>query len=388
MPRLAILTMLLVATVPIYAEEGVTADEIVIGQCAALTGPAAGLGTGMRDGLTACFTEVNAAGGIAGHRLRLVSVDDGYEPERCIAGTLQLFDQSHVFALSGYVGTPTAKVAVPIINERKVPLVGAFTGAAVVRHPEGSTEPHRYIFNVRASYDNETEALVERFTTDLGAKRVAVMYQNDAFGLAGLGGVERALAKRNLTLVEKASFERNTVAIKKGLADIIDSEPDAVVVVGPYKPVAAFLAAARAAGLTARIATISFVGTENLIAEAGPVADGVIISQVVPSPAATTVPVVAQYRAALAKVPNVQPGYVSLEGYLSGRVLVAALQQAMTGAAPLTRESLVTACEGLHDLDLGGFQVAYDATHHQASNRVFITVIQHGAAVPVERLSK
>ncbi len=385
MPRLTALTLLLAWGIAAHTAEGVTAKEIVIGQCAALSGPAAGLGTGMRDGLTACFTEVNAAGGIAGHQLRLVSVDDGYEPERCIAGTQQLLDQEHVFALSGYVGTPTTKVAVPIITERKVPLLGAFTGAAVIRHPEGTTTPHHYIFNVRASYDDETEALIERLTTDLGAKKVAVLYQNDAFGLAGLGGTERALTKRTLTLVRKASFERNTVAIKKALADIIDSEPDAVVVVAPYKPMAAFLTAARAAGLSARIATISFVGTENLLAEAGAAAEGVVISQVVPSPADTTVPVVAQYRAALAKVPDAKPGYVSLEGYLSGRVLVAALQH--SGTEP-TRDALVAACEQLHNLDLGGFVVGYDAADHQASDKVFITVIQQGAAMPVERLQK
>src|SRR5262249_39003880 len=158
---------------------------------------------------------------------------------------------------------PTAKVAIPIVQEMKIPLVGTFSGAMLLREPV-----QRYVFNVRASYDDETEALVQ-FLTKRGAKKIAVFYQNDSFGQAGLSGTQKALTKRQMTLAAQGSFERNTLAVKTGLAAIVASEPDAVIMVGPYKPTAEFVRQARAIGLKSELATISFVGTENLIADLG-----------------------------------------------------------------------------------------------------------------------
>jgi len=358
------------------ADPGVKPKEIVIGQCSALTGPASGLGTGVQLGLKAAIDEVNEKGGVGGRKIVLKSMDDAYEPEKCVECTSKLIEEDGgVFALAGYVGTPTAKVAIPIVQEAKVPLIGAFTGAMLLRDPV-----QKYVFNVRASYNDETESLLE-YLTKKGAKKIAVFYQNDSFGQAGLSGVEKAVAKRNMTIAAKSSFERNTLAVKSGLATIMAAEPDAIIMVGPYKPTAEFVRQARAAGLKSELATISFVGTENLIADLGADSEGVLISQVVPSPADAGLRLTQEYQAALKKSsPDATPSYVSFEGYINGRVLIAGLQKA--GAEP-TREQLVEALNAMAKVDLGGMNVAFSAQNHQASGTVFLTRVKAGKAAPL-----
>ena len=363
-----------------WTEDGLTATAVTVGQAAPLDGPAKGLGTGMNLGLQAAFAEANAAGGIGGRKIELVALNDGYDPDKCVEATGQLIEDKKVFNLIGYVGTPTAKVAIPIVQELKVPLVGLFTGTGLARKPE-----LRYVVNVRASYDQETEVLVEHLVNDLGAKRIAVFFQNDAFGQAGLSGTEKALAKRSMTLAAKASFERNTVAVKAGLADLIAATPDAVVVVGPYKPVAAFAKEANTAGFKPALATVSFVGTNNLINEGGTEVEGMTIAQVVPSPGDPSLPVVKAYQEALAKVdPTAKPSYVSLEGYLTGKVWLHAF--AAAGASP-TRESLLDALEGMQKVDLGGFVINFDKGVRQGSQSVWLTQIKGGEAKQVGKLS-
>ncbi len=376
------LTLLCTALTTAYAEVGVTDTTLILGQCAALSGAAAGLGTGMNQGLNAWLTQVNAAGGIAGRKLSLVTADDAYDPDKCAEGTGKLIEEDKVFALAGYVGTPTTKVAVPILSEAKVPLVGAFTGAGLLRIDAKTGKPFPYVINFRASYGNETEALVERLVGTGKLTKIACFYQNDSFGDAGLKGTEAALKKRNLALVAKGSFERGTVAVKKGLADILASTPEAVVLVGPYKPVATFLKEAKAAGLHAQFATVSFVGTENLIAEAGSEGDGVIISQVVPSPVDASVPLVADYLTALkAAYPEAKPGYVSLEGYATARMLGLGLEKA---GMDLTRDHLVAAFESLTSVEMGGMHLAFSPEDHQGSDNVYLTQISAGKAAELK----
>ncbi len=356
-------------------ENGVKPTEILIGQCAALTGPAAGLGTGIQLGLKVALDEVNEKGGVGGRKITLKSLDDAYEPEKCVECTGKLIDEEGVFALAGYVGTPTTKVAVPIVQEMKVPLIGAFTGAMLLREPV-----QRYVFNIRASYDDETETLVQ-YLSKRGAKKIAVFYQNDSFGQAGLSGVEKALAKRKMAMAAKGSFERNTLAVKSGLAAVMAAEPDAIVMVGPYKPTAEFVRQARAAGLKGELATISFVGTDNLIADLGRDSEGVLISQVVPAPSDGSQRLTREYQAALKKTaPAEAPSYVSFEGYVNGRVLIAALEKA--GAEP-SREKLVEALDNTSNLDLDGMKLSFSAQNHQASSAVFLTRVKGGKAEPV-----
>jgi branched-chain amino acid transport system substrate-binding protein len=362
-----------------FAEDGVTDTTITFGQVAALTGPAQDLGQGMRQGILAAFAEANRSGGVAGRTLELKSRDDGYEPEKTVDATKASLDQDKVFALIGAVGTPTSKASQPIATDAKVPFIGPFTGAEFLRNPY-----NRYVVNVRASYFEETEAWIEHLTKDLGISKIAILYQDDAFGLAGLEGVQRAMAKRNMQLVASGSFKRNTVAVKSALLDIMKAQPEAVVTVAPYKPVAEFVKLAHDVQLNALFVAISFVGSDSLAKELGRDGAGVIVSQVVPSPWDEALPVVAAYQHALTALdPAAKPGFVSLEGYLAGRLAVDALKR-IKGEP--TREALLDAINAA-PFDMGGITLTYGPTKNQGSDQVFFTILQaDGTFKPVTRL--
>jgi ABC-type branched-subunit amino acid transport system substrate-binding protein len=364
------------------AEDGVFADKIVFGQAAALDGPAAALGQGMKQGLEAAFAEVNKAGGVKGRKLELKSVDDGYEPTKSIEAVKKLLEEEKVFAIAGSVGTPTAAAVQPIATAAGAPFIGPFTGAEFLRNPYKPL-----VVNIRASYFQETEAMVERLTKDLGATKIAIMYQDDAFGQAGLAGVKRALEKRHMQLAAEGTFERNTTAVKGALLAIRKGEPDAVIMVAPYKPAAEFIKLAKQVKLAATFVNISFVGSDALAKELGPAGAGVVVTQVVPFPKDAGIPVVGQYHAALkASAPEAQPGFVSLEGYLVGRTIVAMLEK--IDGAP-SRQAFVDAVRKSSAVDLGGFKLAFGESNNQGSNQVFLTVIQaDGSFKPLDRLEK
>jgi ABC-type branched-subunit amino acid transport system substrate-binding protein len=364
-----------------HAEDGVSKDSILFGQVAALNGPAQALGQGMREGIFAAFEEANRAGGINGRKLELKSIDDGYEPEKTIEATNKAINDDKVFALVGAVGTPTSKAGQPIATAAKVPFIGPFTGAEFLRNPF-----NRYVVNIRASYFQETEAWVEHLTNDLGVTRIAILYQDDAFGLAGLAGVKKAMEKRNLSLVAEGTFKRNTTAIKSALLEIMKGQPQAVVTVGPYKPIAAFIKLARQLKVDATFVAISFVGSDSLAQELGSEGAGVVVSQVVPFPGDKSLPVVASYQSALAAVnEKSKPGFVSLEGYLAGRLVVEAIKR-IPGEP--TREAFLDIVER-EPFDLGGMKLTFSATQNQGSNRVYFTVLQsNGLFQPVAKLVK
>ncbi len=369
------------ATTSLHAEDGVSNDRILFGQVSALSGPAQALGQGMREGILAAFEEANRSGGIGGRKLELKSVDDGYEPEKTIEATKRAITDDKVFALVGAVGTPTSKAGQPIATAAKVPFIGPFTGAEFLRNPF-----NRYIVNIRSSYFQETEAWIEHLTNDLGITRIAILYQDDAFGLAGLAGVKKAMDKRNMALVAEGTFKRNTTAIKSALLDIMKAQPQAVVTVGPYKPIAEFIKLARQLKVDAAFVAISFVGSDSLAQELGNQGAGVVISQVVPFPGDKSLPVVAAYQAALVAVnPKSTPGFVSLEGYLVGQLVVQALKR-IPGAP--TREAFLDAIEG-SPFDLGGVTLTFGPTQNQGSNKVYFTVIgADGLLRPVTKLVK
>jgi branched-chain amino acid transport system substrate-binding protein len=363
------------------ADDGVSLDKILFGQVAALSGPAQALGQGMREGLLAAFEEINRAGGVGGRKLALKSVDDGYEPEKTIEATKKIIAEDKVFALVGSVGTPTSKAGQPIASAAKIPFIGPFTGAEFLRNPY-----NRYVVNIRSSYFQETEAWIEHLTKDLGISKIAILYQDDAFGLAGLEGVNRAMKKRNMALVAAGSFRRNTEAIKSALLDIMKAEPEAVVTVAPYKPVAKFIKLARQVKLNAVFVAISFVGSDALAKELAGEGDGVIVSQVVPFPRDKSLPVVASYQAALAALDSkAQPNFVSLEGYLVGRLVVETLKR-LPGEP--TRENFLNAIAKA-PFDFGGVTLTYGPTKNQGSDRVYFTVLQaDGSLKPVTRLTR
>ena len=363
------------------AEDGVSKDSILFGQVAALNGPAQALGQGMREGILAAFEEANRAGGINGRKFELKSIDDSYEPEKTIEATNKAIKEDKVFALVGAVGTPTSRAGQPIATAAKVPFIGPFTGAEFLRNPF-----NRYVVNIRASYFQETEAWVEHLTNDLGVTRIAILYQDDAFGLSGLAGVKKAMEKRNLSLVAEGTFKRNTIAIKSALLEIMKSQPQAVVTVGPYKPIATFIKLARQLKVDAAFVAISFVGSDSLAQELGNQGAGVIVSQVVPFPGDRTLPLVMAYQAALSTInPGAKPGFVSFEGYIVGRLVVEALKR-IPGEP--SREAFLNAIES-DPFDLGGMTLGFSATQNQGSNQVYFTVLQaDGSFRPVTKLVK
>jgi len=349
------------------ADPGVYPDKIVFGQAAAIEGPASALGTGMRDGILAAFGEANAAGGVKGRKLELVVRDDGYEPAQSVAATEVLLNQDKVFALIGPVGTPTSAAALPLAVTAHVPFLGPYTGAEFLRHPY---KPD--VVNLRASYFQETEEMVERLTKDLGQTRIAILYQNDSFGRAGLAGVQRALKKRNMELAGQATFERNTTAVKRSLLELRKAKPQSVIIIGPYAPAGEFIRAAKQIKLDAVYVNISFVGSDALAANLGADGAGVVVTQVVPFPRDTSIPMVAAYQKALrSHVPDAFTGFISLEGYMVGRMVVMALER--LDGEPSRAALLKVLSTG--EYDLGGVKLTFGPGDNQGSDAVYLTMI-------------
>lgn len=359
--------MFLLQIVPVSWAQGVTGDTILIGQSAALSGPAEELGKEMKAGAQAYFDVVNKSGGINGRKIKLVSLDDGYEPEKAAANTKKLIEEERVLALFGYVGTPTSNAALPIFTGAKVPFIGAFTGAQSLREPF-----NRYVFNVRASYFDETEQIVGHLVQQ-GIKDIAVFYQNDAYGKAGLAGVERAMAKRNLKIAGSGTVERNTTDVAAAVATLAKSKTGAIIMISAYKSCAAFIKSMRLAGALQQYWNVSFVGSKALATELGDDGRGVQISQVVPFPWSDVNPIVRDYQKRIGGPEKYS--FTSLEGYVAAKVLVEGLKRA--GKNP-TRESLVDGLASMGRFDLGGFSVTYTPTDHNGSNFVDLTIISRG----------
>ncbi len=366
--------IILLSPQAVSAEQGVTDREILVGMTNALTGPASALGIGMKTGAAVYFNKLNASGGVRGRKIRLVSYDDGYEPKNTVEMTNKLIMADKVFALFGYVGTPTASAIVPLINKEKIPFFGPFTGAEFLRNPV-----NKYMLNVRASYFDETEEQV-RYLTSRGIKKIGILFQNDAYGLAVKGGVIKALGKRGMALSGDGHFERNTTEIDAGLTSIRKENPEAVIMVGTYKAMAAFIKKAKAEGFNPVFLNVSFVGTAALVKELGGAGDGVLITQVMPSPADASAPLVKQYRADMRAAGHRELDYTDLEGYVDAMVFAEILAKS---GANLTRESFLAAAERL-DLNKGGMHFTFTETDHQALKKVYLTKISGGNVVPMQ----
>ena len=359
---------------------GITDDRVLFGQSAAFSGPAEELGTNMRLGIRAAFHEANEAGGVHGRSLELISLDDAYEPETAVTNTLRLIEDERVFMLIGAVGTPTSRSATPVSEAAGVPYLAPFTGAEFLR----TTGPQNVI-NVRASYNQETEEMVKRLTEDLGIRRIAVMYQDDSFGRAGYQGTVDALRRRDMAPVGIGLYTRNTTAVKTALLDIQRSLPEAVIMVGAYEPVATFIRWARLIGMDAQFINISFVGSNALARELGSEGAGVFVTQVVPFPNDLSQPVVRSYRSALSSYdPTALSGFVSLEGYLAGRLAIAGLERC---GRDLSRQCFLDSLTEAESIDLDGFTLAYGEDDNQGSDTVFLTVLGPDAQYyPIQEL--
>src|SRR5687767_11199611 len=366
MLRTSLLTILAGLSFSTIAENGVFNDKVVLGQAAVFSGPAAQLGIQMRNGIKAYLDHVNAQGGIHGRKIELVTEDDRYETKVAPEASKKLIEEHKVFALLGYVGTPTGVTHLPVVNQAKVPLVGMFTGAEVLRVPFS-----RYVFHVRASYYDETEKIVEQVIST-GGKKIAVFYQNDAYGEAGRKGTELALERRKMKIHSQGTVERNTVAVEAAAKAIHASQPDAVVMVSAYTSIAAFVRTMQKLGSGATFYNVSFVGSAALANALGKDGVGVAISQVVPFPWATGVPVVKEYQQAAKKAGFTDYNFSALEGYLTAKVMVEGLKR--TGKN-LTREGFIDSMEKMGDVDLGGFFVSYTPKSHTGSKFVDLTII-------------
>lgn len=367
MPVLIVLILTLLAPAALAETQQDPQKTLVFGQSAALSGPARALGVGMRLGLLAAFEEVNRTGGVNGYVLRLESLDDRYEPESAIDNTRSLIDRHKVFALVGAVGTPTSIAAQPISTEAGVPYIAPYTGAEFLR----DTQRAPNVINLRASYYQETEEMVARLSEDLGIQRIGIFYQDDSFGRAGLKGLRTAVERRGWNLTEEVSYLRNTEAVKVAVLDLRRAAVEAVVIVGAYKPAASMIRWARRLNFNPYFINISFIGSSALAQELGSDGAGVYVTQVVPFPFDSELPVISKYHAALAQVdPTSSPSFVSLEGYLAGRLAIEGVR--LAGANP-TRQGFLQALREAGTINLDGFLLNYGMEDNQGSDQVYLT---------------
>jgi ABC-type branched-subunit amino acid transport system substrate-binding protein len=368
---------------------GVTDQEIRFGMAAPFSGPAKELGRQMKLGIDAAFNRINDAGGVEGRLLKLVTADDGYEPTRTTDAMKQLYEKDQVFGIIGNVGTPTAMVAVPYALDRKLLFFGAFTGAGILRHDP----PDRYVFNYRASYAEETDAVV-RYLVKLRRipiRQIAVFAQQDTYGDAGFAGVSKAVRAlgANDGAIVRLNYKRNTVDVDDAVNQLKSQKPPikAVVMVATYRAAAKFIERTHDLIPGMIYTNVSFVGSTALADELmllGPrYASGVIVTQVVPAVSGYS-SIVLEYKNALAKYfPGEAPDYVSLEGYVAANVLIRGLQRA---GPQLDTEKLIDVLENTRNFDLGlGANLGFGRAEHQASHKIWGTALDdNGKYQPIE----
>jgi ABC-type branched-subunit amino acid transport system substrate-binding protein len=359
-----------------HERDGITDKEILIGSCSALDGPAGELGKQTVLGAKTYLNYINDAGGVNGRKVNLITFNDGYEPGKAIDCFNHLL-QKNIFAAAFFVGTPTAAKYVPMAEANKVPLVGLFTGAQLLHEP---FKPH--VISVRASYFDETREQVDHLWKDLGIRKFGVIYQDDAFGAAILSGVRKALEHHGETLTILGSFPRNTVDVGDAIKQVKASAPEAVILAGTYKPVAEIVKQSHAAGWHPLFSTVSFVGTEAFIAQAGKDADGTVITQVVPPYTREDLPTVVLYNKLLKQYyPLQKPNFVSFEGFVDALVVCEGLKLA---GADLTRAKFISAIESMHNKDIGlgpNLKLNYGPQRHKGFDSVYYTRVKGGQPV-------
>ena len=360
----ALASILLLASFAVVAQQGST---IKLGQSLPLSGPLTELGSEYRDGATAYFKWMNSKGGVNGRKIELLTLDGAYVVDKTVANAKKLLDEDNVFAFFGMFGSANYAALMPIINERSVPSVAPYTGSDGLRAQASPTT-----FWLRASYGDETEKIVDQLTT-LGINRIAVFYQDDAFGKAGLAGVEAALGKRKLKVLATGVYDKTKNDVADAVKTIGTADPQAVVMISTYKPTAAFVKQMRLSGKLPQFFALSVVGLKALSAELGAEAAGVAISQVVPFPDNSTAPVVREMRQLpAAMMPSAGLTYTTLEGFIAAKVMVEALRRA---GPQLSREKLISALESMRDFDVGGFPVNYAGGSHLGSRFAEVTIV-------------
>ena len=347
--------------------QGVTADAITLGQSASLTGPMSELGVEMKAGALAYFNAVNEAGGVNGRKINLLSLDDAGAPERTKANTLKLINDEKVFALFGYTGAYSINPILPLVEKNKIPLFAPASGDLATREPVS-----RYVFNIRASYVEETEKIVEQLTRR-GLTRIALFYQNDAYGRAGLAGLERALRQRKSNILIFGSTDRNSTNVASSAQTIAKSGAQAVIISAGANTASAFIKEMKKLGSGAQFCLLSSVGAKTLAAQLGDEGRGVEVSQVVPLPYSDSEPLGREY---LKRIGGpAKASFASLEGYIAANIFVEGLKK--SGRTP-TRESFIDALDKLGLIDLRGYRVKFSADNHNGSSFVDLTVLGTG----------
>jgi ABC-type branched-subunit amino acid transport system substrate-binding protein len=346
---------------------------IVLGQSAPFSGPSEELGNQYHQGARMYYEALNAKGGVGGRQIELKRLDDGYDPERCAANTKQFISEG-VFALFGYVGTPTSLVAIPLAAAAKTPFFAPYTGAEALRDPY-----NRYIVHLRASYYDEIAAMVKQ-ATSVGVKKIAVFYQNDSFGKGGLEDVTRAMAALKLKPMASGTVERNSSDVGQALKDILGKIPEAIIQIGAYKACATFIRQARQAGYAGNFYNTSFVGTQALSEELGAMARGVVVSQVMPYPYSAASPIATEYITALqaSGLVATKPNYSGIEGFIAAKVFTEAVRRASKN---LNRESFLAAVQGMQSYNLGGMMLEFGPQKNAGSSFVEMTMLTEDGKV-------
>lgn len=365
--RTALAGLAALATTSLATQAAPAKGPWKLGQSTALTGPLGDLGQAMHVGAKACFAEVNAKGGVHGRQIQLTTLDDGYDAKRAVANVEGLMEDADTFALFNCMGTPSIAAMLPKVIESGMPFFAPFTGALLAR-PKGV----RNVFNIRASYPDEAEQLVQHLAT-IGIKKIAVAHQNNAFGKEVLDGAQVAMQRHKLTNAPTATVENDGSDAAKAAATLIEAQPEAVIVGLAGKPTLDFVKAIRAKRRGLALYALSVMGTPATLKALGDDAVGIAISQVVPSPLATVVPVVRDFRAAWkASGTTLEPSHLALEGYINARVFVEALKKAGPNA---TRASFIDSTWGIRRQDLGGFEVSFTEPGRNASRFVELTMV-------------
>ncbi len=353
------------------AEAGVTETEILLGQPAGITGPLAELAPDILNATQVLFDSVNEKGGIHGRKIRTLTMDDGYVVANTVKVVNHMIEKEPVFALINMTGTSNVAAVLPLLEKENppLPLIAPFTGAELMRTPAIN-----HVFNVRASYGDETEKTVHHLAT-LGAQRIAVLWSNNGFGKDGLAGVQKALEKRGMKVYADAPIEQSASDTGKAVMALYDKRPEAIIMITAGAPTVSFIKAYNKVRKGMHFYTLSVMGSQATLRALGSDGVGVVVTTVVPFPWDVTHPLAREYRSMMQKAGYSNLSFLGFEGFINAKVVVEGLRLA---GKDLTRTRFVNALASIKRLDLGGFAVGFGKDSRQGSRYVGLAIVSPG----------
>ncbi|AZP12840.1 MULTISPECIES: ABC transporter substrate-binding protein [Undibacterium] len=362
---LALCASFLSLTAPVAAEEGVSDSTILIGQTVGVTGQIAGPVKEMMAGANAYFNATNKNGGINGRKIELLTLDDKFDPALAAANAETLIKKEHVLALFQSRGTPHTEAILPLLASHKIPLIAPSTGATVFHQTT-----NRYLFNVRAKYQDEVSKAVQQFST-IGIKKISLMYVDDSFGKDGLAGFEKVMAQQKLKPISINKFERAKPELDAVVASAVKAEPQGILIVASAASTAELIKKLRAQNPLIQLMTLSNNASQSFVDELGKFGQGVMMSQIMPDASSLATGLGQEFKS-MAQANGVNPSYAAMEGFVSAKVLVEGLKRA---GRSLTRESLISGLESMRKVDIGGLILSYSERDHNGSEFVELTMI-------------